>query len=217
MTLVLWRAPVVREAVEAEALLKPFYDHQDDSAFEPSPNIAAVAEELRRLYPWRELTNEETVARMTEKERQSYSPDALKELRGVEGGEAWGDLPFAQTDRLLLLDLRWSEDNAIVGDIERLAREYQLVLYDPQGPDIYLPTDPIEAAEAEQRLGFSAYALAIGVTLLGMLLVAFGWMLSIPVLNWLLIIAGLFILGVGFTLLYAFIIVPGQERSGAGS
>ena len=64
MTLILWKGPVVREAEAAEALLKPYYDGLDDSAFEASADIAAFADELRRLYPWRDLTHEETVARM---------------------------------------------------------------------------------------------------------------------------------------------------------
>ena len=144
MTLILWKAPQVREAEEAEALLKPYYEREDDSAFEPSPAIAAVADELRRLHPWRDLTNEETVARMSEEERQRWNPDALREIRGVDGGEPWATIPFDQTDRLLLIDIVWSADGAVIDDIIRLAREHELVLYDPQGPDVHLPDDPID-------------------------------------------------------------------------
>jgi hypothetical protein len=217
MTLILWKAPVVREPEEAEALLKQFYECEDDSAFEPSSDIAAVAEELRRLHPWRMLTNEETVARMSDEERQSYRPEVLGELRGVEGGEPWGDLPFWQSERLLMLDLRWgAASDAATDDIVRLAREHDLVIYDPQGPSVHLPTDPQRDAEAEaeaaQSLGFGAHAMAVGVTLLGLLLIAGGWTLSIPVLNWLLIIVGLFVLGVGITLLGAFIFGPRLMR-----
>ncbi len=66
MTLILWKGPVVREVEEAEALLKPYYDREDESAFEASTDMVAAGEELTRLYPWRWLTNEETVAQMSE-------------------------------------------------------------------------------------------------------------------------------------------------------
>jgi len=211
MTLILWKGPVVREAEEAEALLKPYYDRQDDNGFEKSPAIAAFAEDLRALSPWRELTNEETVARMSEAERAQYKPEALKEIWGVDGGEPFATLPFDQTDRLLLIDIVWSADNQVLDDIIRLAREHELVLYDPQGPEVYLPDDPLPSDEPEGPLGASAYLMAFGVTLFGIALTVLGWELPIPVLNWLLIAAGLFVLGVGVTLLYAFIVVPYQE------
>ena len=210
MTLILWKGPVVREAEEAETLLKPYYEREDDSAFEASPAIAAFAEELRALYPWRDLTNEETVARMSEKERAQWKPEALKEVRGVDGGEPFASIPFDQTDRLLLIDIVWSADSAVLDDITRLAREHELVLYDPQGPEVYLPDDPLPTEGPDEPLGAGAYALAFGVTLFGAALIALGWKLPVPVLNWLLIAGGLFVLGVGITLLYAFIVVPYQ-------
>ena len=57
MTLILWKAPVVDDPDEAARLLQPWYDSEDESAFEPSADIATVADELRRLYPYRELSN----------------------------------------------------------------------------------------------------------------------------------------------------------------
>jgi len=210
MTLILWKAPVVREAEEAEPLLKPFYDREDDSAFEPSPDVTAMAEELKRLYPWRLLSNEETVARMTEEERARYTPADLREVRGVDGGDYFADLPWYQSDRLLALDIIWSAPNEFIDTIERLAGERGLVLYDPQGPDVHLPDDPLPSDEPQRPLGVGAYLMAFGVTLFGTVLVLLGWLLSVPVLNWLLILAGLFVLGVGLTLLYAFIVVPYQ-------
>ena len=218
MTLILWKAPVVREAEEAEVLLAPFYESEDDSAFEASSDIGATADKLRRLHPWRELTNAETIARMSEEERRSYTPEILKELRGVEGGEPWGDLPFWQSEKLLMLDIRWGSDNAAIDDIVRLAREHDLVIYDPQGPSVHLAGDPAPEErdlEAEQSPGFGAYALGIAVALLGLMLTVGGWMLPFPVLNWLMIILGLFVLGVAATLLSAFINGPRLVRRDA--
>ena len=146
MTLILWKAPVVDDPDEAKKLTEAWYETEDDSAFEPSEDIAKVADELRRRWPYRELSNEETVARMSEEERQQYSPEALKEIWGVDEpeGSPWADLPFWQSDRLLALDIRWSADNEVVAAITALARKYELVLYDPQGPDVFLASDPLE-------------------------------------------------------------------------
>ena|SRR5688572_18031242 len=51
MTLLLWKAPIVREPEAAETLLSPWYEHNDDSAFEPSADVAAVRGKLRARYP----------------------------------------------------------------------------------------------------------------------------------------------------------------------
>jgi hypothetical protein len=51
MTLVLWKSPVVYEAEDAERLLKSFYETEDESAFDPSADVAAVSAELLRRFP----------------------------------------------------------------------------------------------------------------------------------------------------------------------
>jgi hypothetical protein len=188
MTLILWKAPVVREPEEAEALLKPFYDIEDDSSFEPSPDIAIVADELRRLYPWRDLTNEETVAAMSDEERSRYDPDVLSEIRGVEGGEPWADLPFYQTDRLLMVDVRWGADDAVIAAIVALARKFELVLYDPQGPDVFLSTDPID-----ELTEFPGFKIADWINIAAMVLLLTGltygaWLLPIGWVRWPLVV-----------------------------
>ena len=52
MTLILWKAPVVDDPDEAKRLLQPYYDHEDDSAFESSADIAKLSEELLRRFPF---------------------------------------------------------------------------------------------------------------------------------------------------------------------
>jgi hypothetical protein len=204
MTLILWKAPVVDDADEARALTAAWYETEDDSAFEPSDDIARVADELRRRWPYRLLSNEETVARMPEEERAQYSPDDLKELRGVDEpeGSPWSDLPFWQSDRLLVLDIRWSADDEVVTAIYALARKCELVLYDPQGPDVFLPTDPIDdlteepKATAKDWLGI----IAMCAFLCGLTYAA--WLIPIWWLKWPAVVvagffaaAGLFVLG----------------------
>ena len=78
MTLILWKTPVVGDADEAKALTQAWYDSEDDSAFEPSDDIARVADELRRRWPYRMLTNEETVARIHIAEALSYRGETLR-------------------------------------------------------------------------------------------------------------------------------------------
>lgn len=187
MTLILWKAPVVDDPDDARALTKAWYETGDDSAFEPSGDIAIVADELRRLYPYRELSNEETVARMSEEERLQYTPEALKEIWGVEGGEPFADLPFEQSERLLAVHVRWGADDAVIAAIVALARKYELVLYDPQGPDVFLPTDPIE-----ELVEFPGFKLLDWLKIAAMVLLLSGltygaWLLPIGWVRWLLV------------------------------
>jgi hypothetical protein len=115
MTLILWKAPPVQDADEAQALLETWYETGDDSAFEPSEALAAVYDELLRQYP----------------------------MDWEKGAGPWADGP-ENTGRLLVLSIRWGGDGRILADVTALARKFELMLYDPQGPDVFLPTDPIE-------------------------------------------------------------------------
>jgi len=203
MTLILWKAPVVAEADEAKALTASWYETEDDSAFEPSPDIAKVADELRRRWPYRELSNEETVARMSEEERQHYSPEDLKQLRGMDEpeGSPWSDLPFWQSERLLVLDIRWGAGDEVVTAIYALARTCELVLYDPQGPDVFLHTDPIDDGPTP-RPGLKEWAGIVAMAV-GLCAVTYAaWLIPIGWIRWPAVIvagffaaAGLFVLG----------------------
>ena len=206
MTLILWKGPVVRDAEDAETLLKPYYDREDDSAFEPSPDITAVADELRRLYPWRDLTNEETVARMSEEERARWKPEALREIRGVEGGEPFATIPFDQTDRLLLIDIVWSADDKVVDDIVRLAREHDLVLYDPQGPDVHLPDDPVDTEPTPPTTVMDAIKFLPLVAILLALTYA-AWRIPIGWIRWPALIVAGFIASAG---LFVMVLLAGH-------
>lgn len=203
MTLILWKAPVIDDPDEAQALVEPWYESEDDSAFEPSPDIAIVADELRRLYPYRELSNEETVAALSEEEREQYSEEALKEIRGVDvaDGAPWADLPFYQSDRLLALSLRWGADDRAIAAIYALAKKHELVLYDPQGPDVFLPTDPLDSGPIPPPTAWEWFkAFAIAAFLCALTYAA--WLIPIGWLRWPAVIvagflaaAGLFVVG----------------------
>jgi hypothetical protein len=185
MTLVLWKAPVVDDPDEAKALLKPYYENEDDSAFEPSEDIARVRAELLHRFP----------------------DDASSES---EPSSPWADFPPEETDRLLLLSIRWGAEDAILDDTMALAREHGLVLYDPQAPHVFLPSDPIGEAEP-LPIGFAEYAKTILFVLAGVALFASGWWLPIPVLNWLLMIVGGFLTIVAVFLLVVLIFGPKED------
>jgi hypothetical protein len=179
MTLILWKAPVIDDPDEAQRLLKPYYDHEDDSAFEPSADIARMSDELLRRFP------------------------------DAENGP-WADFPPEQSDRLLLLDIRWGADNAVLDAIAELAREHELVLYDPQGPDVTLPGDPIESGPTPPPSPVDHLTIVlIGLAAAGVF--ALGWWIDVPVLDWLLMIVGGFFVSVVLFLLGIFLFGPRED------
>ena len=206
MDLYLWKSPVTDDPDEAARLVDRYLEEQR-GVFDPSSDIAAVAEELRRLYPYWHVPGEELVAAMSEEERNQYSAEGLAELRESGSydqgkGGPWADLPFEQSDNLLVLNIRWSAHDGVLDDIVRLGREHQLVIYDPQGPSIYLPTDPVDepAGEARATVGDWISIIAICAFLLGLTYAA--WLIPFGWLRWPAVIiagfiaaAGLFVLG----------------------
>ncbi len=166
MTLILWKAPQVREADEAERLLAPYYENGDDGAFEPSESISAAAAEIRQLYP--------------------DDPAAM-----ADADCPWSDRG-AQTDRLLVLTIRWSASDKVLDEIQPLAREHDLVLYDPQGPDVHLPGDPMEHEPVPPATAFEWFkAVAIAAVLVALTYAA--WLIPIGWLRWpAVIVAGFF-------------------------
>ena len=93
MTLILWKAPVVSDPDQAKALLTPWYINGDESAFEPSPDLARVYEMLVQTYP--------------------LEPASDPTNPWADGVEC--------TDRLLTLSLRWGVESRILADVVVLA------------------------------------------------------------------------------------------------
>ena len=180
MTLILWKAPVVDDPDEAERLLKPYYERADDSAFQPSADIATVSNELLRRFP------------------------------DAEDGP-WADAaPPDEIDRVLLLTIRWGADNAVIDAITELARQHELVLYDPQGPDVHLPSDPVEAGPIPPpRLVDHLKIVLMGLAAAGVFWL--GWWIEVPVLDWLLMIIGGFFVAVVVFLLGIVMFGPKDE------
>ena len=207
MDLYLWKTPVTDDEEEAGRLVDRYFNDKEQGVFEPSPDIAAAAEELLRLYPYWPISGEELVAGMSEEERGQYTEEGLAQLREsgsyTQGkGGPWADLPFEQSDSLLVLSIRWSAHDGVLDDIVRIGRERELVIYDPQGPSLYLSSDPVEepAEETRETAGDWISIIAICAVLLGLTFAA--WQIPIGWIRWPAVIvagfvasAGLFVLG----------------------
>ena len=189
MTLILWKAPVVDDPDEAQALLETWYETGDDSAFEPSGDLATVYELLLQNYP----------------------------MDWEKGADPWADGPD-NSGRLLVLSLRWGGESRILADITVLAKKYDLVLYDPQGPDVFLPSDPLDPGPVPPPTFFEWFkAFAIAAVLVGLTYAA--WLIPIGWLRWPAVIvagffaaAGLFVVGAMIAGSFGFIDV--NERPG---
>lgn len=176
MTLILWKAPVVGDADEAHALTQDWYDTEDDSAFEPSADIARVADALRDRWP------------------DKYEGDPPQNC-------PWSDMPFWQSDRLLAIHIRWGADDLAIAAIYVLARKHELVLYDPQGPDVLLPGDELDSGPIPPPTAWEWFkAVAIAAFLCALTWAA--WQIPIGWIRWPAVIvagffasAGLFVLG----------------------
>ena len=185
MTLILWKAPLVEDPDEAEGLLQPYHEKGDDSAFEPSPDIARMADELRERFP-------------------------------AGDDSPWASFPPDQTERILVLDIRWGADNEVVDEIAELARDYGLVLYDPQAPDVMLPREPLDPPPPERiRLVDYLKIAPIGLAAAGVFWL--GWWIDVPVLNWILMIVGGFFFSVVVFLFWIFLFPPKELRQQASS
>lgn len=197
MDLYLWKSPVTDDEGEAGRLVNRYFDGNEQGVFEPSPDIAAAAEELQRLYPYWPVSGEELLASMSEEERGRYTEQGLAEL--LEHGSyaqdedgPWSDLPFHQADNLLVLNIRWSADNRVLDDILRIGRERELVIYDPQGPSVFLPDDP-EATEPDppMRLREALKTVPMAAALVGLTVAA--WFIPIGWIRWPLVIISGFV------------------------
>ena len=188
-SLFLWKAPVVDDTDEAERLLKPYYDREDDSAFQQSAAVSTVSSELLRRFP-----------------------DRFPE----SDGGPWEEAPH-ETDRLLAVTVWSGADNAeaVIDAIYELARQHELVVYDPQGPDVRLPGDPepgpTPPPSVLDRLKMVLIGLVVGLVGAGAFWL--GWRMDVPVVDWLLMIVGGFLVTLGLFLIAIFLFASADDSS----
>ncbi len=172
--LIVWKAPPVDDEDAAARLLHDFYASGDESAFEPSEDVARFYDDLMAL----------------------YAPLEEVDVEDVDLAPSWSSTP-ERSDRVVCINYRWSAPNALLSDIERLAREHGLVLYDPQGPAVLDPDDPQTEYVPDKR-----EILRVTLICLGGLLVAVGaWYVSTTVVSRVVIaVAGFLALMAAYTL-----------------
>ena len=136
--------------------------------------------------------------------------ELIQRFPDAENGP-WADGPPEATDRVLLVTIRWGADNAVLSAITELARQHELVLYDPQGPDVVLPHDEVAAGPAPPlKLIDYLKVLPFGAVAAGVFWL--GWRIDVPVLNWVLMIIGGFFFSVVLFLYGIFLFGPKDPK-----
>jgi len=162
-----WKRPLPSSEDEALALIQG-----DESAFEPSTDVFRFYDELAERYPVLEWDGE-------------GEPDGAPYTWGVTG---------ERSDRIVGLNFTWSVPSEVVDDVVALARKLDLVLYDPQGPDFH---SPVELLVEPTRRDPAVLRQALVGTLIGAAVLGVGTVLRVPVLDWILIVVGAFIVVMG--------------------
>ena len=122
----------------------------------------------------------------------------------------WTDGPPESSGRLLVLGIRWHADDAVTDAVVELARQHNLVLYDPQGPSVHLPSDLVDPGPAEPpSLVDHLWIVLVGAAAAGVFWL--GWWIDVPVLEWILMLVGGFFVSVVLFLLYILIFEPKEE------
>src|SRR4051812_28117966 len=128
MDLIAWKEPAVASEEDAAAVVRRSNESDDAAVFAPSEDVLRFYDELMARFPAvdRESTPEE---------------------------DPWASAP-ERSDRVIEMSLRWSVPDQTLDAIVALARKHGLVLYDPQGPSLHSPEQPVgernRAAEAWQ-------------------------------------------------------------------
>jgi hypothetical protein len=173
MSLYLWKAPVIDDPDEARALIDRYYDQGEISVFEPS----------------------EDVVRALGKIRENYSDAAGND------DNPWSSWPIEDSDRVIELNIRWSVEGEVLDTIIGIAAEHDLVVYDPQGPDVYRAVDANADSGPIPRPTLWEWfkTFAIPAVLVGLTYAA--WQIPIGWIRWPLVVvtgfvasAGLFVL-----------------------
>jgi hypothetical protein len=165
MDLYVWKAPVVTDEDVARQLIT----REDESVFDPSPDLERFFAELMARFP---------------------PPEAFTEEELATNPVPWADSPYG-SERLVCLSIRWSAADEDLDTIVDLARRHDLVLYDPQGPSFHSPADENEGVP--DAAGMGEYVRGVLLAAFGVLFAFLAWKASIPVLSWVLVFVGGFV------------------------
>lgn len=201
MDLYIWKGPVTDDPDEAQKLFDRYFDDKDESQFDASPAISAMSADLLKLYPAKVLRGEEALAAMSDEDRERAREVPIDEVVFVEGDVPWSDFPFDASDRLLIVSLPWSADDALA-NVMRLAAEHDLLIYDPQGPSVHLPGDPLEA-EPDQRATFADYLGIFRMVAFFAALTFGAWWIPVGWLRWPAMLVGGFLTAASLLVVFA--------------
>jgi hypothetical protein len=173
MDLYLWKAPVIDDPDKAGALLDRFYEQGEKSVFQPSEDIVRALENIRQRYP-----------------DDPESDDV-----------PWSSWPIEDSDRLIALNIRWSVENEVLDTIVDVAAEHDLIIYDPQGPDVYRAVDAMEDSGPIPRPTAWEWVKTFAIPTILVALTWAAWQIPVGWIRWpavvvagFLALAGLFVL-----------------------
>jgi hypothetical protein len=152
------------------------------------------------LYAWKgPVVSEVEAARLLHRFYEEGETDVFEASEDVlrfydELVAKYPDLEAEPSDRVVDMSLPWSVPDDVLDGIVALAREHDLVLYDPQGPSFHSPAelDVVPVRRDPLVLRQVLVGMLIGVALLVGGLVA-----PIPVLDWIAIVIGVFLTVMG--------------------
>ena len=185
MDLYVWKHPFVTDTDEAQCLIT----HEDESVFGPSAELEQFYAELMELFP---------------------APEAFTVEELERNPVPWADSPHG-SDRLVWLSIRWSAKDEDLDTIVELARNHDLVLYDPQGPSFHSPADENEGVPYAPTAG--EYVRGVLLAAFGLLLALLAWKASIPVLSWIVIFVGGFVAFVAVSTTVAVAVQDWRDRA----
>jgi hypothetical protein len=184
--LLFWKAPVVRDEDKARALTHRWLE-DETGPFEASDDVLRFYDDVLAKYP----------------PLESYSMDELRRSPAVSH---WSETP-ERSDRLVVMSFSWSVPGEVIDTVIALARQHELVLYDPQGPHVQAPGESDEATP----VGVADFVWGTLVGIAGALVALVAWLASVPILS------GIFVVGGAFLALMAILTLVHDVRESLSS
>jgi hypothetical protein len=197
--LLVWAEPKDIDSYTARGRVAEWVARGGDPAgspFEPSTDVAWFHRELANEFPEMDLTT-----------------DAQHRPRGrippwLAGALEDDELPPARVVGVRLAD----DSRGVIDSVFGLALKYDLVLFDPQSGQLTRPHQ-VMSAHASATFWPAGAIRSVLAGVVGIILAVCGWVLGIPIIGWLLILIGAFLV----VLSVATLVAEGRKRLRAGS
>jgi hypothetical protein len=175
-----------------------------------APRDLDAAAAVERLAAWEEAGGDPSVAPfepsedvtwfVTELRKDGVDVDAVSDAVPDERRRpVWLMTDRPNPARIVTLRLRPTTDREDLGTIGSLAAKYDLVLFDPRGRSLVMPLAEI-AAYASASFWPRGAIQAFVAGSLGAALVVLSWVIGIPVLSWIgILVGGFLVLGAMYT------------------